>query len=164
MQIPIVKLNNQPNFARIAKAKKRAIKKAASVPALTIIKKGAEKLSPNRSAFNKLTARIEKLRNEITRKEGQLEEAIMLYGQAIPPLRSRTTSATPPVAIAGMAVLPEKKLPKAAQPYLKDMLQQLISEVLQNSDEEPDEELKAIFLELERDKSHMLYHPCIMFS
>ncbi len=138
----------------MAKAKKTTTKKvvtrkAERVSALTIVKKETEKLSPNQAAFNKLTSRIEKLRNEIARKEGQLDEAIQLFGQTIPTLEAKLFQQRHQLLLLIWPFYQQKKLPKAVQPYLKDMLQEMISEVLQNGDEEPDEEFKAIFLELE---------------
>src|SRR4051794_35933586 len=133
----------------MAKKKKNTIKKAGVTSALTITKKGTEKLSPNQSAFNKLTTRIEKLRKDIERKESQLEEAMQLYGQTVPALEESLVRQRHQLLLLIYPLYKQKKLSKTQQPYLKDMLQEMISEVLQNSPDEPDDELKAIFSELE---------------
>ncbi len=146
---PFHKSNNRFNFASMAKTKKAAIKKAATTSALAITKKGTDKLSPNQAAFNKLTTRIEKLRKDNERKESQLEEALTLYGQTVPALEDDLVRSRHRLLLLLYPFYKQKKLPKGAQPYLKDMLQDMISEVLRNSPDEPDEELKAIFSELE---------------
>src|SRR4051812_30290255 len=141
--------NNLLNFAPMAKRKKAAIKKARNTSALTITKKGTEKLSPNQAAFNKLTTRIEKLRKDIDRREGQLDEAMQLYGQTVPALEDDLIRQRHRLLLLIYPFYKQKKLSKTQQPYLKDMLQEMISDVLQNSPNEPDKELKAIFSELE---------------
>ena len=133
----------------MAKRKKAAIKKARHTSALTITKKGTEKLSPNQAAFNKLTTRIEKLRKDIDRKEGQLDEAMQLYGQTVPALMDDLIRQRQRLLLLIYPFYKEKKLSKTQQSYLKDMLQEMISDVLQNSPDEPDNELKTIFSELE---------------
>src|SRR5881275_645537 len=133
----------------MAKRKKTVIKKAGVTSALTITKKGKEKLSPNQAAFNKLTTRIEKLRKDIERKESQLEEAMQLYGQTVPALEESLARQRHQLLLLIYPVYKQKKLSKTQQSYLKDMLQEMISDVLQNSPDEPDDEMKAIFRELE---------------
>jgi hypothetical protein len=133
----------------MAKRKKTTIKKAGVTSALTITKKGTEKLSPNQAAFNKLTTRIEKLRKDIERKESQLEEAMQLYGQTVPAMEESLVRQRHQLLLLIYPFYKQKKLSKTQQSYLKDMLQEMISEVLQNSPDEPDDELKAIFSELE---------------
>src|SRR3954463_15098739 len=133
----------------MAKRKKTPIKKAGITSALTITKKGTEKLSPNQAAFNKLTTRIEKLRKDIERKESQLEEAMQLYGQTVPAMEDSLVRQRHQLLLLIYPFYKQKKLSKTQQRYLKDMLQEMISEVLQNSPDEPDDELKAIFSELE---------------
>ena len=68
----------------MAKTKKNSTKSPS--PALVITQKEAEKLTPNQAAFNRLTARIEKLRADVERKEKQLDRALKLYGETLPPL------------------------------------------------------------------------------
>src|SRR3954470_21817676 len=130
-------------------AKKTTVKKAGVTSALTITKKGTEKLSPNQAAFNKLTTRIEKLRKDIDRREGQLSEAMKLYGQTVPALEDDLIRQRHRLLLLIYPFYKQKKLSKPQQPYLKDMLQEMVSDVLQNSPDEPDDELKAIFSELE---------------
>ncbi len=143
------KTTNSRNFADMAKAKKTAVKKAETTSALAITKKGTEKLSSNQAAFNKLATRIEKIRKEIERKEAQLDEAVILYGQTVPPLEDEVIRQRHQLLLLMYPFYQQKKLPKTLHPYLKDMLQNLISDVLQNSPDEADDELKAIFTELE---------------
>ncbi len=129
--------------------KKTTIKKAGVTSALIITKKGTEKLSPNQAAFNKLTTRIEKLRKDIERKENQFEEAVRLYGQTVPAMEESLARQRHQLLLLIYPFYKQKKLSKTQQSYLKDMLQEMMSEVLQNSPDEPDDELKAIFRELE---------------
>lgn len=135
--------------AKKVATKKAAIKKARHTSALTITKKGTEKLSPNQAAFNKLTTRIEKLRKDIERREGQLDEAMQLYGKTVPALEDDLIRQRHRLLLLIYPLYKQKKLPKTQLPYLKDMLQEMVSDVLQNSPDEPDDELKAIFSELE---------------
>lgn len=137
----------------MAKAKKKATtaqKQPAS--ALTITKGGKEKLSPSQAAFNKLTARIEKLRKDIDRREGQLDEAMTLYGTAIPPLDADLVQQRRQLLTLLWPFYKKRQLPKNLHPHLKALLQDYLSEVLQNSDAEPDEELKDMFRELEGER------------
>lgn len=133
----------------MAKRKKSTIKKAGDTSALAVTKKGAEKLSASQSAFNKLTTRIEKLRKDIARRESQLEEAVILYGQTVPAMEGNLVRQRHRLLLLMYPFYQQKKLSKSQHPYLKDILQQMISDVLQNNPDEADDELKAIFTELE---------------
>ena len=135
----------------MAKAKKKIVIKQP-VSALTITKAGKEKLSPSQAAFNKLTARIEKLRTEIGKKEKQLDEAITLYGTSIPPLSAKLVQQRRQLLTLLWPFYKKHQLPKGIHPYLKNLLQDYLSEVLRNMPGEPDKELKDMFRELEGER------------
>src|SRR5438128_1021260 len=115
----------------MAKAKKKVVTgKQSTVSALTITKGSKDKLSPSQAAFNRLTARIEKLRTEIGKKERQLEEAITLYGTAIPPLSAELVQQRRKLLTLLWPFYKNHQLHKGLQPYLKTLLQDYLSEVL----------------------------------
>ncbi len=133
----------------MAKKKKATFKKAGVTSALIITKKETGKLSSSQEAFNKLTIRIEKLRKDMNRRVSQLDEAMKLYGQTVPALEDELYRQRHRLLLLMYPFYQQKKFPKTQQPYLKDMLQDMITGVLQYSPDEPDEELKIIFSELE---------------
>ena len=139
---------NQPNFAPMTKRRK-TVQKAGAISVLAITKKGTQKLSANQAAFNKLTTRIEKLRKDIERREAQLEDAVILYGQTVPAMEKNLVRQRHRLLLLLWPFYQQKQLSKAQHPYLKDILQEMVSDVLQNSADKPDDELKAIFSELE---------------
>lgn len=133
----------------MAKQKKTTQKPKAPASALMITKKEAGKLSPNQAAFNKLTARIEKLRKDIERKESQLEKAIQLYGAGIPPLEEQRARQNREMLSLAMPFYRKDKMPKTLQAGFKAMLRDLLDNAIQLGTGEPDEELKAFFAEIQ---------------
>ena len=115
---------------------------------LTINKTGKEKLTKNQEAFNKLTARIEKLHKEIEKKETQFEAALSIYSTAIHPLRKEILILTRKLVDQLWQVYKSKQLSKQDLRHLKAILQENVESLLQSTNK-PDEELKAIFGELE---------------
>ncbi len=118
-------------------------------PALVITQKEAERLTPNQAAFNRLTARIEKLRADVERKEKQLDRALKLYGETLPPLEAQLAQVRRDILLTIMPLYEEQKLSKTLQPQLKMMLQDLLQQVIQAGSAAPDAELKALFEKLE---------------
>ena len=137
-------------MAKSKKAAKAAVPpKAAPLPALAIQAKDKKKLTPNQAAFNKLTARVEKLRADLLRKQKALDEALALYGQRVPALEQDLARQRREVLLLAWPFYEQRQLPKNQLGYLKDFLQELLQLVIQGSAEEPDEEVKAIFAQLE---------------
>lgn len=116
-----------------------------SATALTIVR-GAEKpLSKAQQEFNRLTARIEKLRKDFDRKQKQFDEALELYGKEVVPMNEKTARQSWELVQLLFPVYQSGKLPKTLQPYLKDMLQDYLDDVLQNIPGEPSAAVKEMF-------------------
>jgi hypothetical protein len=133
----------------MAKQKKSTTAKPTTTSALAITAKGSAKLSTSQKAFNKLTTRIERLRKEISKKEAQLDEALNLYARSIPPLSAELVQQRRQLLDLLWPFYKGKQLSKSLQPYLKNLLQEYLEAVIQNTPGEPDDELKLIFRELE---------------
>ncbi len=123
-------------------------KKEAS-KGLVIGKTGKQKLTPNQEAFNKLTQRIEKLQKEIAKKQTALDVAMQLYGTEYYPVQQNIETLRYDVILVLYARYKEKKLAKADQPRLKEIILEHIELHVQAIDDEPDAKIKAIVSEFE---------------
>lgn len=131
---------------------KKAKKPAAPQPsaALVISKAGEAPLSKNQQAFNKLTARIEKLQSEIEKKGRQFDEALALHAKEIVPLDEELARQSRTLLTLLFPYYQRHQL-KSMRPLLKELLQHYLQIVLDNLAGEPDEELKTIFQQLENE-------------
>jgi hypothetical protein len=116
---------------------------------LAISKGGKETLTKNQLAFNKLTARIEKLHKEVEKKAIQLDTALNIYSTAIHPLRQQIAIEKRKLLDILWPVYKRREIPKNELGYLRAILKEYVEDILQSSSEEPDAELKKIFRELE---------------
>lgn len=133
----------------MAKSKKSAKSPKAASSALTITQKQEGKLTPNQVAFNNLTAKIEKLRKALQRREAQLDAATKLYGTAIPPLEKQQADQSRQILELLMPVYRSGKMPQTYRAAFKAMLQDVLQTALDAETAGPDAALKAIFRELE---------------
>lgn len=116
---------------------------------LAISKNSKQALSQNQLAFNKLTARIEKLHKDINKKQLQFDKAINIYSTAIHPLRTEMAIQNRKTIDALWPIYKSKRLSNADQKHFKDILKYHLQEILALEPNEPDEILKDIFKELE---------------
>src|ERR1700712_4044417 len=116
---------------------------------LVISKNSKQALSQNQLAFNKLTARIEKLHKEIKKRQLQFDKAINIYSTAIHPLRTEMAVQNRKTIDILWPIYKSKRLSNADQKHFKDILKYHLSEILTLETNEPDEALKDIFRELE---------------
>ncbi len=116
---------------------------------LAISSGGKETLTKNQIAFNKLTARIEKLHKELEKKAIQLDTAIDIYSNSIHPLRQQITEQKRGLIDTLWPIYLRREVSKSEIGYLKAMLKNLVEDILQSSSNEPDTELKKIFGQLE---------------
>jgi hypothetical protein len=116
---------------------------------LVISKAGKQKLSPNQEAFNKLTQRIEKLQKDIEKKQAQFDVALKIYGTELYPVQLQMVELRYALIVVLHACYKEKKLSKADQRQLKEILFSHLEMYIQALEGEPDEKIKAIISELE---------------
>jgi hypothetical protein len=116
---------------------------------LVISKAGKQKLSANQEAFNKLTQRIEKLQKDIEKKQAQFDVALKIYGTELYPVQLQMVELRYALIVALHACYKEKKLSKADQRQLKEILFSHLEMYTQALEGEPDEKMKAIISELE---------------
>ncbi|HZG25917.1 MAG TPA: hypothetical protein VEZ17_15115, partial [Chitinophagaceae bacterium] len=108
-----------------------------------------KRLTRNQEAFNKVTAQIEKLRKEITRKQLQLDQAMEMFSATIHPLRLKKAEVQRKIFDIVLGVYRSKRHSKPDQRILKQILKEEMYDILQALTDPPDEELKSAFLELE---------------
>ena len=108
-----------------------------------------KRLTRNQEAFNKVTAQIEKLRKEITRKQLQLDQAMEMFSATIHPLRLKKAEVQRKIFDIVLGVYRSKRHSKPDQRILKQILKEEMYDILQALTDPPDEELKNAFLELE---------------
>ena len=119
---------------------------------LIISKAGKQKLSKNQEAFNKLTKKIERLQKEIEKKQMQLDLAMKLYGTEVLTSRMKITEQRRELIIVLWDNYKTKKLSKADQRYLKQIIREHLQSLLMElGPVEPDAVIKKIFEELEGD-------------
>lgn len=128
------------------KKAKKAVPQSSA--ALVISKTGDAPLSKNQQAFNKLTARIEKLQSEIVKKGRQYDEALLLHGKEIVPLDEELARQSRTLLSLLFPYYQRHQL-RNMRPLLKELLQHHLQIVLDNLAGEPDAELKNIFQQLE---------------
>jgi hypothetical protein len=116
---------------------------------LTITNQGKQKLTKNQEEFNKLTKRIEKLQKEIEKKHFQFDEALKLYGTDLYPLQQKVVEKRRALITVLWEIHLAKKLSKADQRHLKDILRNNIEEFFEVNEEEIDKELKEIISKLD---------------
>lgn len=118
---------------------------------LIISKNTKQALSQNQLAFNKLTAKIEKLRSEIKKKELQFDKAISIYSSSIHPLRIELGLQNRKALDVLWPIYKSKKLSLPHQKLFKEVLQHLLDEFFnyRQNDDEPDNFIKGVFRELE---------------
>jgi hypothetical protein len=129
-----------------------AHKKHSNRPATTglaITTTGKQKLTKNQDAFNKLTKRIEKLQQDIERKQHQFDLALKIYGTTLHPAEQKMQARRRELITALWNIYREKRLSKTNQRELKGMLQYHVQEYFQLSETEPDKELQEIFSAIE---------------
>lgn len=120
--------------------------------ALTIIQATEKPLSKNQQEFNRLTARIEKLRKDVDRRQQQFDEALSLYSKEVVPLEEGLSQQSEQLLKLLFPVYQKKQLPSTLQPHLKDMLRNLLQNVLLNLPGKPSDELKEMFRHLEGER------------
>lgn len=115
---------------------------------LTISKAGKVPLSRNQQEFNKQTARIEKLRKEIDKKQAQYDEAIHLYRTSIHPLQVQLVQQRRVMLDLLWPFFKKQLLPKGEQAYLKKLLKEQLQFILDHTPGMPDQALKKMFIDL----------------
>ncbi len=118
---------------------------------LIISKNNKQALSQNQLTFNKLTAKIEKLRNDIKKKQLQFDKALTIYSSSIHPLRLELNLQNRRALEVLWPIYKGKKLPPSDQRLFKEVLQHLLDQSFsfKQDDSEPDDFIKSIFRELE---------------
>ncbi len=110
------------------------------------IRGGAKKLlSKNQLAFNKLTQKIEQLNKEIERKKLQFDAALKMYATELYPAQLKTLVARNKLIVTLWEIYQSKKLSKANQRQLKQVLLFHLGESLEQHTTEPSQELQGIF-------------------
>lgn len=110
------------------------------------ISAGAKKmLSKNQLAFNKLTQKIEKLLKEIDRKKYQFDEALKLYASQLYPAQLKVLEARNKLITTLWEIYCSKKLSKANQRHLKQLLLFHLEESFAQHTTVPSKELLDIF-------------------
>lgn len=110
------------------------------------IRGGTKKqLSKNQLAFNKLTQKIEKLNKEIERKKLQFDAAVKMYATALYPAQLKTLEARNKLITTLWEIYRSKKLSKANQRNLKQVLVFHLEESFAQDTTEPSKELRDIF-------------------
>jgi hypothetical protein len=116
---------------------------------LSITKKGKAKLTPNQSAFNRLTARIEKLRKSLDTQRSQLDKALLMYGNEFHPLRKLLQQKQRNLISLFWKYYHEGNINRKNLVHLRHILKAQLDNYLSHSEEQPDEELKEIYSELQ---------------
>jgi len=116
---------------------------------LVISKPGKAILTKNQMAFNKLTARIEKLHKEIGKKETQFDAAMNIYSTGVHPMRQQIALHKRELLNILWPIFKRREISKNDLGYLKKFLKECLEAIIQSSTDEPDAELKMIFRELE---------------
>jgi len=110
------------------------------------IRGGTKKqLSKNQLAFNKLTQKIEKLNKEIERKKLQFDAAVKMYATALYPAQLKVLEARNKLITTLWEIYRSKKLSKANQRNLKQVLLFHLKESFAQDTTEPSKELQDIF-------------------
>ncbi len=110
------------------------------------IRGGTKKqLSKNQLAFNKLTQKIEKLNKEIERKNLQFDAALKMYATALYPAQLKVLEARNKLISTLWEIYRSKKLSKANQRHLKQVLLFHLDESFAQHTTEPSKELQDIF-------------------
>ncbi|KAA9340671.1 hypothetical protein [Adhaeribacter soli] len=117
---------------------------------LTIGKKEKQVLSKAQQTFNRLVKRIEKLQRQIASDGQILEEKLNYYVAQIHPLETDELALRRGLLFSLYPYYTEpKKLPKGERKVLKEILINLLNEVLNGLPGEPDAELQEMFETLE---------------
>lgn len=118
-------------------------------PGLVIAKGSKQNLSKNQQAFNRITQKIERLHKDIESKQLEFDTALKMYGAQVHPLQQQIAGCERQLVTIFWDVYKSKKLSKADQRHLKDILENKAQELYNAAEGEPDEELKKIIAELE---------------
>jgi hypothetical protein len=118
---------------------------------LLISTNSKKKLTKNQEAFNKLTARIEKLQKEIAKKELQFDAAIKIYSTELYPVRLKVLQQRKELILLLWKNYKDKKLAKPDQKYLKEIIREHLQILLTEMQDEPEEKIKEIFNAVEGD-------------
>jgi hypothetical protein len=116
---------------------------------LSITKKGKAKLTPNQSAFNRLTAKIEKLRKSLDTQRSQLDKALLIYGNEFHPLRKLLQQKQRNLISIFWKYYHEGNINRKNLVHLRHILKAQLDNYLSHSEEPADEELKEIYTELQ---------------
>lgn len=116
---------------------------------LSIFGKGKVRLTPNQSAFNRLSAKIEKLRKSLTAQQSQLDQALVIYGQEFYPLRKMLQAKQRKLISIFWNYYNAGKINHKNLVHLRHILKAQVDNFFEHSEVQPDEELKEIFAELE---------------
>lgn len=103
-------------------------------------------LSKAQQAFNRLVARIEKLRAKLERERRRLDEALAYYGQHLHPRRQRLAALRKEMVRVLAPFLEDKRLKsKRDREALRSMLADQLEQVAGAEDGGLDDDLKALF-------------------
>lgn len=116
---------------------------------LSITKKGKVKLTPNQSAFNRLTAKIEKLRKSLDTQRSQLDKALVIYGNEFHPLRKMLQQKQRNLISIFWHYYHEGNINRKNLVHLRHIMKAQLDNYLSHSEEPADEELKEIYTELQ---------------
>jgi len=116
---------------------------------LTITKAGKQTLTKNQQAFNKLTQKIERLHKEVEKKQFQFDTALSIYGKELHPIKSQLAKYQRNLVSILWEIFQNKKLAKADQRPLKQIIKDHVLELIRHTEGGPDEELKKIYSQLE---------------
>jgi hypothetical protein len=119
---------------------------------LIISKVNKAPLSKNQQAFNKLIARIERLRKEIEKKQTQFDTALKIYSYDVHPLRLQMIQQRREILELMWPFFKKRQLSNTDHQYLKVLLQEHLEAVLNAIPGEPDEQLKMMFKDLAGEK------------
>ncbi len=122
---------------------------STSFNSLVISKKNKKQLTKNQDAFNKLTHRIEKLQNEIVKKEKQFDIAIKMYGEELHPSKMNVIVKREELVVLLWGIYKEKRLARYDQQNLKQMVRDHLQGLMMELSDEPSDVIKLIFNELE---------------
>ena len=116
---------------------------------LVILKGGKQNLTKNQQAFNRLTQKIERLHNDIEKKQLQFDTALKIYGNDVHPIKTRLAAYRRQLVTILWNVFKSEKLSKTDQRHLKNILKDHVQELCTQTEGGPDEALKKMYAELE---------------
>lgn len=117
--------------------------------ALIISKKKETPLNKQQIAFNKAVKKIEKLRVELKNTSEDIDRQLVYYGQEIHPLERKLNSKKVEIIrLLFHQYKKNKKIKGEERKTFKRFMLSLLQDILSNSDQSPEQDLKNIFTDL----------------